>query len=616
MPYRKIENYCSLVAIHTLAGDLKRNSTNILKAVDYCYAHNQKMVFFAHMAFSGHNLKALQQVKSFIKKIHEAFIEFKSCLKGDMYVGLGLPLLGTDDNVYECYVILKGQDIVHLEIVDDVKASATFSLDNTYTSSHGPLQLEFNVNGRSEHASVMLLNKNTMAQDTKLKADFLICPYALPYGTDNFAQYQKMTAPVADCFSYALFINLLGNDSGYEICDGQCFVTDNKGTILQKGSAFSFDDYSVLFVKEKTANIKQNDESDLYQLSFRACALGLFDYMLKSRSKGYVVSLSGGADSAVCASAAVAAHALALSELKDRYFEKMHSLGFNLDASLFTGNVEQYVKQYIAPIVLTTVYQGSVNSSDTTFGVAKNLAENLNATFYNWRIDTAVDAYVSMVQSVNPAFELTFEKNDLAMQSIQARARLPGLWLLTNVENKLLIATSNRSEGAVGYCTMDGDTAGSISPIGAINKSILLKLIACIAKDGVKLSDGSVFRIDALSPLAIMSPTAELRPGGCQKDEDDLMPYALLDAMIELFFDRHKSPGEIYTELKGRVCTGEYHSSSLKADIRRFFSMCFRAQWKRERLAPAFSCMLSTDFALPVLSGALESLLAELDTLD
>ena len=68
--------------------------------------------------------------------------------------------------------------------------------------------------------------------------------------------------------------------------------------------------------------------------------------------------------------------------------------------------------------------------------------------------------------------ELTWQTDDLALQNIQARVRAPGIWLLANVQNCLLLTTSNRSEASVGYCTMDGDTAGSISPIAGVDKDV------------------------------------------------------------------------------------------------------------------------------------------------
>ena len=68
---------------------------------------------------------------------------------------------------------------------------------------------------------------------------------------------------------------------------------------------------------------------------------------------------------------------------------------------------------------------------------------------------------------------LTWESDDVALQNIQARVRAPGVWLLANLRDALLLSTSNRSEAAVGYATMDGDTCGGLSPIAGIDKAFL-----------------------------------------------------------------------------------------------------------------------------------------------
>ena len=87
-------------------------------------------------------------------------------------------------------------------------------------------------------------------------------------------------------------------------------------------------------------------------------------------------------------------------------------------------------------------------------------------------IDDLVERYVASVEA-SLRRKLTWEQDDLALQNIQARVRGPTVWLLANVKNALLLSTSNRSEAAVGYATMDGDTCGGLSPIAGIDKAFL-----------------------------------------------------------------------------------------------------------------------------------------------
>ncbi len=136
--------------------------------------------------------------------------------------------------------------------------------------------------------------------------------------------------------------------------------------------------------------------------------------------------------------------------------------------------------------LLTTIYQGTANSSDDTFNSAKALAEALGATFMNINIDGLVETYTRLIEG-QIGRKLTWDNDDIALQNIQARVRAPGVWMLANLTNALLLCTSNRSEAAVGYATMDGDTAGSISPIAGIDKHFLRRWLRWLEKVGLNV---------------------------------------------------------------------------------------------------------------------------------
>ena len=180
--------------------------------------------------------------------------------------------------------------------------------------------------------------------------------------------------------------------------------------------------------------------------------------------------------------------------------------------------------------------------------------------------------------------KLSWEKDDLALQNIQARVRAPGVWMLTNIQNALLLATSNRSEAAVGYATMDGDTAGGLSPISGIDKAFLRQWLRWMENEGIL---PEIPPIPALHVINVQAPTAELRPGEeKQTDESDLMPYPILDAIEKLAIRDKKLPVEVW-EL---MCEthGEYNREVLRIWVVKFFRLWSRNQWKRERYAPGF----------------------------
>jgi NAD+ synthase (glutamine-hydrolysing) len=207
---------------------------------------------------------------------------------------------------------------------------------------------------------------------------------------------------------------------------------------------------------------------------------------------------------------------------------------------------------------------------------------------------------------------LDWSRDDIALQNIQARARSPGIWMLTNVLAALLLSTSNRSEAAVGYATMDGDTSGGIAPIAGIDKAFLRRWLVWMERTG----PAGLAPIPALAAVNAQSPTAELRPAGSgQTDEGDLMPYDVLDA-IERYAIRDKQlPVEVWRRMQ--VDFPNDDPRQLAEWTERFFTLWSRNQWKRERYAPSYhlddeNLDPKTWCRFPILSGGFARELADL----
>jgi NAD+ synthase (glutamine-hydrolysing) len=150
--------------------------------------------------------------------------------------------------------------------------------------------------------------------------------------------------------------------------------------------------------------------------------------------------------------------------------------------------------------------------------------------------------------------------------------------MLANINRALLITTSNRSEGDVGYATMDGDTAGSIAPIAGVDKHFIRQWLIWAEKEK---------GYHALHRVNQMAPTAELRPiERNQTDEKDLMPYDVLAQIERLFVKDKKSPQEIVNILT--TINKNYSEGELKNFVEKFLRMFAINQWKRERIAPSF----------------------------
>jgi NAD+ synthase (glutamine-hydrolysing) len=367
-----------------------------------------------------------------------------------------------------------------------------------------------------------------------------------------------------------VFANLLGNEAGRMIYDGDIIIAQ-QGEMLAINNRMSFHNFKVLSTDVDFSDVthserkKITDSKDRNEELTRAISLALFDYLRKSKARGFVLSLSGGADSSACAVFVAEMVRRASLELGWESFYKI--LGLAAETGEFT------LRKAVGRL-LTCAYQGTRNSSAETLDAAKKLAESIGAKFHHWSIDEEVSSYSLKIEKAIER-RLTWEADDITLQNIQARARSPIIWMLANIHRAVLLTTSNRSEGDVGYATMDGDTSGSLAPIAGLSKRFILQWLKWMEKE---------LNYTGLKPVNQLQPTAELRPlERHQTDESDLMPYAILEQIERHAIYEHKSPLEVFEIMKANQAPED-----LKLYVKKFFRLWAATQWKRERLAPSF----------------------------
>ncbi|WP_026957134.1 NAD(+) synthase [Algoriphagus vanfongensis] len=420
------------------------------------------------------------------------------------------------------------------------------------------------------------------------KVDLIFNPSASHFAMGKTLQRKELiesSSSIFDC--YYCYVNLLGNEAGRMIFDGETMLAKS-GKLLHRNQLLSYQDVQLqsFYLEDKVQSVAPVLEKE--QEFVQAASLGLFDYLRKSRSRGFVLSLSGGADSSTIAILVAEMVRRGLGELGLEEFCRKTGL----DASTISGDPEKA----LVGRLLTTAYQGTKNSSEDTLQSAKKLAESLGAVFHHWTIDEEVNSYTSKIEKALGR-KLTWEQDDITLQNIQARARSPIIWMLANIQNALLLSTSNRSEGDVGYATMDGDTSGSISPIAAVDKYFILQWL--------RWAEANLDR-PGLRYVNSLQPTAELRPlERTQTDEKDLMPYEVIVEIEKLAIRDQRSPLDIYLILQEEL---QLEASVLKGYIKKFFQLWSRNQWKRERLAPSFhldqfNVDPKTWYRFPILSG-------------
>jgi NAD+ synthase (glutamine-hydrolysing) len=477
--------------------------------------------------------------------------------------------------------------------------------------------------------------------------DILLNPSASHFAFHKFVSRERFVIDASRAFGCSyVYTNLLGNEAGRAIYDGDAMIASN-GELLVSSPRFSYEDYFVtaavidtditrLNQVQNYARVPQDKswhiitdfvlpevEPVVHQVAelepfekggalkeeefARAVSLGLFDYLRKSRSQGFTISLSGGADSCACTALCGLMIKLADESIGlDRIKRKLSYI-----AKIQKATTEEEIGKEL----IHTIYQGTRNSSEETLASAKELAESIGASFYTIGIDGLVESYTGLIES-QIGRQLKWETDDIALQNIQARVRAPGVWLLTNIANHLLLATSNRSEVAVGYATMDGDTSGSISPLAGIDKFWLRHWLRWLETVGCEVK-GKHIRIEGLAKVNSLQPTAELRPKEhMQTDEADLMPYEFLDSLEEVGIRDKKSPIDCYRRMQVKFAT-RYSDDQLLVWTERFFKLWSRNQWKRERYAPSFHLDdLNLDprswCRFPILSGGFERELEEL----
>jgi NAD+ synthase (glutamine-hydrolysing) len=477
--------------------------------------------------------------------------------------------------------------------------------------------------------------------------DVILNPSASHFAFHKFLTRERLVLDGSRSFGCSyIYTNLLGNEAGRIIFDGDAMIASN-GELLVSSPRFSYEDFLVTtavidtdltrlnqiqnrtqLTKDKTWLVKarydfpellpvpqQVAELEAFEKGgalkeeefARAVCLGLFDYLRKSRSNGFTISLSGGADSCACTALCGLMIRLADESIgMDRFKEKLSYI-----KSIQTAKTEQD----LALALIHNIYQGTENSSEDTLESARSLAESIGSTFYNININGLVETYKKLIED-QIGRPLTWEQDDIALQNIQARVRAPGVWLLTNLSNHLLLATSNRSEAAVGYATMDGDTSGSISPLAGIDKHYLRQWLRWLEVVGCDVK-GKHIRIEGLKKVNTLQPTAELRPlERNQTDEADLMPYDFLNLLERHAIRDRKSPVECFKNMQ-ITFKGMYSDGQIHRWTERFFKLWSRNQWKRERYAPSFHLDdLNLDprswCRFPILSGGFEQELEEL----
>ena len=274
------------------------------------------------------------------------------------------------------------------------------------------------------------------------------------------------------------------------IFDGHSVALDAGGEVLALGKGFAEEVIVVDLAKVQSPKSKVQSPFPLREeLLFSALSLGIRDYVRKCGFKSVLLGLSGGIDSALIA--VIAAEALGAENV----------LGVAMPAR----------------------YSSSGSLTD-----AELLAKNLGIRYEVLPIEPVFNAVEAQLQKV-----FAGTKPNEAEENIQSRLRGVTLMALANKFGALVLTTGNKSEMAVGYCTLYGDMNGALAPIADVLKTDVYKIAKWVNRDREIIPNDSITK----------PPSAELRPG--QKDQDSLPPYEILDAILDLYVVKNLGKAEI-----------------------------------------------------------------------
>ena len=472
----------ALAQLNYTIGDIDGNMSLIKDAVAKAKMEKADVVLFAEYAISGTPAYDLLRKTTFLTLCEEALEEIASACKGITAI-VGSPML-TERGAVSAAVVLRDGEIVDVVEKQHIKARREAGF---IVSGEGYKEIDL----YGKRVAVVVGDDLSHLQELDSDIDLVVSINSRRYGkgllTYRLETLRNLTYTEA---RNVVIMNQVGG-AGDLVYDGTSGVMNKSGELELMLKSFE-EDFQIYDTEAENEPIEVpfTSYNDRTRIVYKAACLGLRDYLHKNGYKKACVGLSGGIDSSVVACLAVGA------------------LG------------AENVKGLMLP---------SQFSSESSVEDAKKLAENLGIDFSVLPISEAYTAIMNTLKPITGGTEF-----DATEENIQSRIRTVLLMALQNKDGYVLLNSSNKSENAIGWCTLYGDTAGAFSVTGDLYKSEIYDLARYI---NTKFGD--------IIPEEILKkePTSELRPG--QKDSDILPPYEVVDAILYRMIEQGQHREEI-----------------------------------------------------------------------
>ena len=515
----------ALIQINPVIGDFQYNCDRIVARAREAYGAGCGLAIFPEMVVSGYPPQDLLERPSFVKNQERAVRAMLEELpQMDVLFGCferrdggaGKPL-------YNSAVVARKGKIIHrtrkrllpsYDVFDEKRYFEPGAGGELY--SVGGLTIAVTIcediwhNEVDEYGVDPVRDLFTRAATEGKTIDCLVNLSASPFQRGKQSTRRRIMAGICERFRVPLFYcNQVGGQDSL-LFDGASLVMDRSGEVTALAHEFR-EDMSIVDSANWRGERHGRVETDEFRSIHDGLVMGIRDYVGKCGFSSAVLGLSGGIDSAL--TAVLACRALG--------------------------------PENVLCVALPSPYSSAASMED-----AVALAENLGCRFEVIEIDRL---FKTFKESLGPLF--TGLGEDLTEQNIQARIRGNLLMALSNKFGHLLLTTGNKSEMAVGYCTLYGDMSGGLAVIADCPKELVYDLSRWINRDGEVIPER----------ILTKAPTAELKPGQC--DQDDLPPYAILDQVLELHLEQgcgleeivsHGFEREMVRDVLNRVRINEY----------------------------------------------------------
>ena len=482
-----------IVQENPIVGDIEGNLQLAINAIDKLSKQSSPDIFlFTEMFITGYPPEDLILRDDLLDASYEA-VEKLCEVKPESFIVIGYPKK-EGDSIFNCAGVLRNKSVITEYKKQELPNYEVFDEKRYFQSGKGPGIFE--VNGLRVGLSVCedIWHENVIKQLHEKKTDLILNINASPFHLDKIKERKALISGHAIDYSLPIvYANQVGGQDEL-VFDGTSMAMDGDGQQILQLEKFKEDYKIVNFISDQEGKLSSEKREEIpedkeLEEVYKALVLGAKDYIQKNNFPGVLIGSSGGIDSAL--TAAIAADAIG----------------------------PEKVRTFMLPFKFT---------SDMSVEDSEKLAVNLGIKH---SVIPIGDIYESFADSLEDEFSGL--EPDITEENLQSRCRGVILMALSNKSGELVLTTGNKSETAVGYSTLYGDTAGGFGVLKDVPKTLVYEL--------------SRYRntISHVIPDRIIDrpPSAELAPD--QQDSDSLPDYAILDKIIELYVEQDKSKVEI-----------------------------------------------------------------------